>query len=452
VRGAWAALTSPWATIALLALLALFTILGGLIPQNEVAGATVSPEQAAWLARLNARAPALAASVESTGLLGLFSTLAFRLLLALAAGWAVVQGAAMLDARATRAPKHTAEWTGIYHGGGNEAWQSLGAALTLNGLQRSRPSCVGPVMVARVRRRGLARSLPLLCYGAVLALIVAAAVAARWGWQSPTTTLLLGEEQQLDDGRDIGMRLDEVRLIPEREASELRVESAVTLRSARTGAEVVTLGAGRNARHGGLTFYQVGDGPSILLRAMDAQDEQLDISNMVASEKTGRALRLAFEGSQQEYQLLIREAGVVLQLVHYAEQGEPERALQVQASRWADGSVLAERVFDADGELLVADLPDVGALRVQVSFERYVTVCAELEPEVPLAAAGALLGLLGLTGVLLWSPRSAWITLREEAGACRCRIDVAAADGLCEWRARLLSALEREGWRSDGAE
>ncbi|NLG26966.1 MAG: hypothetical protein GX557_03595 [Chloroflexi bacterium] len=452
MRDAWALLTSPRTTIALLALLALFTIPGGLIPQSEVSGSTVSPEQAAWLAHLHSRAPSLAAAVASAGLLGLFSTPAFRLLLALAAGSAVVQGAAMLDARASRAPKHAAEWMGTFRGEETEAWQSLKAALVLNDLQRPRPSRVGPVMVAGVRRRGFARCLPVLCYAAVLALILAAAVAARWGWQSPTTTLLLGEERQLDDSRDIAVQLDEVRLIPEREASELRVESVVSLRTARADAESVTLGAGRSARHGGLTFYQVDDGPSILLRAIHAQGDQLDISNMVASEMTGRALRLAFEGRQQEYQLLIREAGVVLQLVHYAEQGEPGHALQVRASRWADGSVLAERVLDADGELLVADLPGVGTVRVLVSFERYITVRAESEPEVPLAAAGALLGLLGLTGALLWPPRSAWITLREEAGVCRCRIDVAAADGPCEWRARLMSALEREGWRTDGAE
>jgi len=325
-----------------------------------------------------------------------------------------------------------------------EAWKRIGAAFLSASLQQPSPVRVGERQVAACRRAGIAGWLPGCVYVGWLCILLASLVGWRLGWRGTDVTLLLGETQPLDGRTALAARLDEVILTSEAHDEGTRVDSRLSLLEKGVSVKSVALAPGVHARYGGVALYQVDNGPAARVVVRDAQGRELDISDMADAGTLRAEARLAFVGSQQERLVIVPAADLLVRLVHYTSlpsRGLAGRVLYVQLMRWSDGQALAEQFLDRDATLSVTNAQG-DQVSVEVAFEAYVVVRAEREPELPLAAAGGLLALLGMAGMLFWPPRWAWVQVEERGKDCVCRVDVAARDARADWMRQLEGALE----------
>ena len=210
----WALLTSPRTLLATLGVLLVLACVGGLVPQADATTDAGLVAQAAWLAQLESRSTVLYDVVQAIGLLHLFRSAAFRVLLAWVAALCLANLGAIGAHGGWTAPGRSVSWTARLGGDIGLAWERVAAALRLAQLQLARPASVGRYQVAVSRRAGARGLLPGLVYVGVLCLLLAGVVRWRWGWRGADVTLLLGDTQRLDARTSLAARLDEVKLTP----------------------------------------------------------------------------------------------------------------------------------------------------------------------------------------------------------------------------------------------
>ena len=73
---------------------------------------------------------------------------------------------------------------------------------------------------------------------------------------------------------------------------------------------------------------------------------------------------------------------------------------------------------------------------VRVAPEYYVTLVAEREPELPFAALGGVLVILGLFGLVVWPPRENWVSISRLPDGSQCRFFASAGDAETQWFTR----------------
>ena len=442
-NAAWRLAISPRTALATLALLLVATVLGGLLPQASPALERGSSQYDAWLGEARSRYGASVDVLESLGLLGVFSSRLFRLLLALASGVSLLR-MLHLWVPSWVSPRHfpVGRHSLSLRCGSEEAWQRVIRALAVAGQRLARYAEARGVTYAVARRKGPERWVPGLFYLGLLPLLLASVVEHQWGWAGTPVELALGETQSLGRSTGLAVHLDQIAFLPRDDGTMQRFDSLVLLlRGARVEKRLV-VGPGKPAAYRGLRLYQLGFGPSVQVGAYAAEGNALQIKDMLGDPTPQRALRLRFSGQQQERLLAIPEADLVLRLLHYPSlqtQGIQGRALHVQIHRASDGLLLAEEYLADSGQV------EAGDTSVHVIFEYCVTLRAKREPGLFLAAAGGLLMLVGMVGFVVCPPRQLWLSVRSRRRGSVCELEVAESDLQAQWFLRLVSEIAEVG-------
>jgi len=442
-NAAWRLAISPRTALATLALLLVATVLGGLLPQASPGLERGSFQYHAWLGEARSQYGASVDVLESLGLLDVFSSRLFRLLLALASGVALLR-MLQLWVPSWVSPCHfpVGRRTLSLRCDSEETWQRVARALAAIGQRLARHAEARGVKYAVARRKWPQRSVPGLFYIGLLALLLALVVEQRWGWMGPPVELALGETQSLGRSTGLAVGLDQMAFLPRDDGTMQRFDSLVgLLRGARMEKRIV-LGLGKPAAYRGLRLYQLGFGPSVQVGAHTAEGNALQVKDMLGDPTPQRALRLRFSGQQQERLLAIPEAALVVRLLHYPSlqaQGIQGRALHVQIHRASDGLLLAEEYLADSGQV------GAGDTTVRVVFEYCVTLRAKREPGLPLAAVGGLLMLVGMVGFVVCPPREVWLSIRSRRRGSVCELEVAESDIQTQWFLRLVSEIGKVG-------
>ena len=436
---AWRAITSSHVSIALLAALLIVTLLGGLLPQTAPGVQPGSPRYQEWRGQVRSPWGTVADALEALGLLGVFQSRPFYLLMAIVAVVAVLRLASLWIPPWVPAPPRrasTRDFTLSRDKAG--AWEEITLALRGMGLGVVRQISHGGAEHAAARRVGVARSMPGLLYLGVLALLLASAIEWRFGWAGPRLELALGETRPLGGETGLAARLEQIDLLPLADGTLQRFDSHVSLIRGATVEKTVTLGLDRRAAYHGLSLYQLGFGPAVRVSAQKASGQPLRMQRTVGDTSVQRILRLRFSGRQQEQLVTIPEADLVVRLVYYPAlpiRGFSTRALHIQLLRGSTGQVQAEQFLAENGQVMSDDV------RVDIAFEYSVTLRPEREPGLPLAAFGGALIMLGLVGYLIWPTREAWLIVRQENQSCTCQIIVSRGNAGASWFIALVSNL-----------
>ena len=439
---AWRAITSSYVHIALLAALLIVALLGGLLPQASSGLAVGSLRYQEWRGQLRPPWDASVDTLEALGLLRVFQSRPFYLLMALVA---VVSGLRLaslwIPSWVSAPPPGASARDFVLPGDEAGAWEVLTRALRAVGLDVVRQVRHETTRYAAARRGGMARWGAGLLYLGVLALFLGAALEGRFGWVGPRLDLTLGETRPLGGESGLAVRLEQVALLPLAEGAWRRFDSYLSLlRGANVEGRLV-LSLNRRATYRGLALYQLGFGPAVRLSAQQDAGQPLKIQPTVGETSAQRVLRLRFSGRQQEQALALPEADRVVRLVYYPSlpaRGLSTRTLHVQILRGSSGELEAEQFLTENGQVKAGDV------QVNIAFEYSVALRAEREPGLPLAALGGALIWLGLLGHLLWPGREVWAIIRPEAQGFACRLIVSRNDASAPWFAALAAKLSGE--------
>ena len=435
----WRLAVSPRTALVTLALLLVATVLGGLLPQASPALERGSSQYDAWLGQARSRYGSSVDVLESLGLLRVFSSRLFRLLLALASGVSLLR---MLQlwvppwVSPCRFP--VARHTLSLRCDSEEAWQRVMRAVAMTGQRLARHSEAHGVKYAVARRKGPQAWVPGLFYLGLLPLLLASVVEHRWGWAGPPVELALGETQSLGRSTGLVVSLDQIAFHARDDGTMQRFDSLLGLLRGALVEKRVAVGLGKPAAYRGVRLYQFGFGPSVQVMAHAAEGDALQVKDMLGDPRPQHALRLRFSGQQQERLLSIPEADLVVRLLHYPSlqtRGIQGRALHVQIHRASDGLLLAEEYLDGSGQV------GAGDATVSVVFEYYVTLRAKREPGLSLAVAGGLLMLVGMVGFVVCPPRDVWLSVRSRRRGSVCDLEVAERDVQAQWFLRLVSQV-----------
>ncbi|NLG51125.1 MAG: cytochrome c biogenesis protein ResB [Chloroflexi bacterium] len=430
VAGGWHLLTSPRLMLVWLGILLIVLLLGGILPQVPPGVVPGTPQYAQWLSQTSARWGGAVEPLRVLGLLDIFGSRVFYVLLAITGVLAGLRLLALWVPSWWHPPlSRTHSFQITLPQETQQASRSLERALAIAG-QRLQPWLEKDgLRYTLARRTGAARWLPGLFYLGLLLVLLSALVGWQFGWRGETMELALGETRPL--GLDeLAVRLDEIAVLPNEDGTMRRLDSFIALLD---GPETVTqmiTGLGRRATYGNLALYQVGYGPAARVSARGEQGQPLNVHQMVGDKAPRHQARLRFSEQSQEQLLAVPEARLALRLVHYpslAAQDIAGRVLHVQVYEEATGKLLAEQ-FLTQGDQLT-----VGGATIDLALEYYVVVRPEKEPELPLAFAGGLLALVGLCATLVWPPRETWITVLDQDDASVCRLDVPARDAEADW-------------------
>lgn len=428
--------------MVVLALLLVAALVGGLLPQMEADAVAGSPAQARWLDAAHMRWGAWADRFAAWGLAKLYAGRAFHALLTLAAALAALWALRLWAHQWAALPRRAAARSFTWPGDIEDAWRKLGAALLGAGLSITYWIDRDSVRYALAERRGWGRWLPGLFSVGVILLLAAAPLSERLSWVGPNLDLVVGESQPLDHDSGVTVRLEQIELYPRADGSLQRFNSQLSLSQQSQAAKTVMISPGRRASYDGLSLYQVGYGPAARISARDAQDRPLDLYDLTASASPGRLLRVRFGEQQQERLLRLGDRDLIIRLVHYSAlpaQGIAGRALHAQLLRGRDGQLIAEQFLASDGAVVVA------GVRVDISFEYFVTVRAEREPELPVAGLGAVLIIIGATALAVWPPRTAWIVLCQGVNGVSGQIGIARCETDAVWLRRIIGRGGADG-------
>lgn len=437
VAGGWYLLTSPRLMLVWLGIFLLVLLFGGIFPQVPAGVVPGSPRYAQWLSQTQARWGGVVEPLRVLGLLNIFGSRVFHILLAITAVLAGLRLLALWMPSWRHPPLgRTDAYQFTLLQEAPQASHTIERACAAAG-QRLQPWLEkGDLRYTVARRAGVVRWLPGLFYLGLLLLLSSALVGWRFGWHGEDLELVLGETRPLGIG-DLAVRLDELAVLPNEDDTMQRLDSLMALLD---GPETVTqmiTGLGRRATHGNLSLYQVGYGPAARVSARGAQGQVLSVRRMLGDKSPQRQVRLRFAEQNQEQLLAVPEARLAIRLVHYpslAAQDIAGRVLHVQVYEEASGKLLAEQFLSQEGQLLV------NGVTITLAPEYYVVVRPEKEPELPLAFAGGLLALVGLGAAVVWPPRETWITVLGQGAVSFCRLDVSARDAEADWF-RIVQAI-----------
>ncbi|HHX63378.1 MAG TPA: cytochrome c biogenesis protein ResB [Chloroflexi bacterium] len=324
--------------------------------------------------------------------------------------------------------------------------QALGAAhMTIHRLVDTEQGTL-----AAARRTGVARLLPGLFYLGLLVLLGAGVWARHASWSGPQQILLLGEKRTLHDDRDVTIRLDEIELRPERDGHGIAsAVGRVTLSQPDRGDRRLAIGLTRPARADGLDLYMVGIGPAVRIIARNAAGERLYLlppgEPLPEEPPAPKApIRVPLTGSTQEQLLAAPQGGIILRLLYYRPQNTPNASddgILVQVLHGTDGRILDERQLAGNARF------HVEGVTLDITPEYYVALRVEHEPEIPLAALGASLMLIGLGAGIVWPPRAAWLVLHDDGDSTVCRLAVPHHEASAAWARTVKALLDEEAER-----
>jgi len=412
---AWQEVISPRTALVILVLLLTAALLGALVPQVPSGLVLGSRQYDAWLGQACSDYSAMAfaygaavGSFDSLGLTRLFTSRLFRLLLAGAAGISLLRMLHLcIPSWASLPPRQASQQTLSLPWDADETWHRASRALALAGLGTTRRLDSHGVQYALARRIGWRRWLPGLFYLGLLAMLLATVVEGQLGWVGRPVELALGETQPLDRSTGLTVRLEQIAFLPRDDGSMRRFDSLVWLLRGGIVVKRVVVGPGRPATYQGLTLYQLDDGPAVQIGAWNAEGKALQIADMAG--RLAAQPHLRFSGQQQEQLLAIPQADLVVRLLHYPSlpaRGIRGRALHVQVRRGSDGQLLAEEFLSESGSIATDDAT------IQIAFQHYVTLRAEREPGLFLAATGGVLVVAGMIAFLLLPRREVWLSVR----------------------------------------
>jgi len=288
-------------------------------------------------------------------------------------------------------------------------WTDLARMVRVAG--RRLRGCVsdGDRRLAVIEPTGVGPWLACGLYVGVLLLLGAGAVSAKLGWRSAPIALTLGETSEVRPGAGVQIRLDEIRYVPQ-DARRMRTfDTLLTVLEAGEPAEEMVLGLTRGSHRDGLAYYQVGFGPAVRLTVSDASGQPATVQHMPAGDAVLGTVRVRL--GQPEVFIALPDADLMARLVLYEGQEEEPphgRRLQVQVYRAGAPMPLLDQVLEAEARL------ELEGVVLDVAFEYYAVYRAESEPELAMAAIGALLVLIGLTAHMIWPAEAGYAVLTSE--------------------------------------
>lgn len=438
----WRAINSAYMHMALLATLLIFVLLGGLLPQVTPDIAPSSRYYQEWRGQLRAPWGAAADVLERLGLFQIFQSWPFHFTMAIVAIVAILRLLSLWIPPWVPPPPYKVSVRHVilpYDEAGKET--TILIALKSVGLRVVRQLSYAGFKYAAAQRVGLARYAPGLVYLGILTLLLASLIESRFGWAGPRLDLALGETCPLGNESGLAVRLEQIDLLPWPDGTWRRFDSHLSLIQNAGVVRQFVLGLNRRATYQGLSVYQLGFGPAVRVSAQKEPGQSLKIQQMVGKMPAQHALRLRFSGRQQEQSLTIPDADLIVRLVYYPSfppASSSERMLHVQLLRGSTGEIEAEQFLAENGQMRAGDV------KVNIAFEYSVTLRAEREPGLPLAAFGGGLVLLGLVGHFLWPPRELWIIIYPEAQRCVGQLIVSQHEANSPWFRTLTAHLAGE--------
>ncbi|MDH7486520.1 MAG: cytochrome c biogenesis protein ResB [Anaerolineae bacterium] len=430
----WHLASGPTARLVLLAGLALSLLGGSLWPQLPPAEAADPTLASRWLNTTAARYGVWGTALRTVGLFDIAHALWFRLLLALLAFHLLLRAAeaaqAVAMALSGRRPPlpSTAlpqEVTASLPPPLAEAAQTMRARLAASGLCmiRDEETATGVRLYAERGRPGLFA--PLLANVGALLLLLGLFVNDAWGWQRANLLLAPGQETAL--GHDTGLSL---RL--ETTAGD---DGQLLFRHERGESVARPLAFARPARYGGLSVYQTGDGPALVVRGQDEAGHPLALQPLSSAQTEADMVSLVFEQPQAERHLTAPEANLALRVVAQPTRtpADPPSWL-VEAYRGGSVQPILETAIGAESTLTVGDV------RFELRPARYRLLQVVHAPGLALLLAGGLLLLLSTVLPLFWPAEQVWTELVPERRAISVRL-AGQSQGLSVTMAERLALL-----------
>lgn len=444
----WRGFTSPYMLLAVALAIFAFAVLSGLwfhSPAGE-SGAEIAAgarpgsvlARTSWLANLYASWNPSMASDSWPGKVALA-------IVALVALWQMLN--LWFPSWATP-PGHrtSAHWL-TFSCSGAEAWRRLEQAFALVGRKlvyvrgadavrgaepgggtesEGRPRAI----LAVAERTGLPRWMAGLYYLGLLLLVVAVVIGQRWSWTSPRLDLALGETRPLEQGDSLALRLERIEIFPGSGEDDPEIRSSFSVLQGASVEDEIVLRQGRPKEYRGLRIYQVGLGPAARVAARNAAGEAVTIQSLVGNTALQRSIRVRLSGQQQEHQLALPDADMVLRMVQYSslpQLGYAGNVLHAQLLRGADGQLLEEQFLTSNGAI------SSSGISVDIALEYFISVRAQREPELPLLALAGALVAGGVVGLALWPPQRAWLMVEEVPPGSACQMVIDRRDAESAW-------------------
>jgi hypothetical protein len=330
---------------------------------------------------------------------------------------------------APRHPRHVGAFV-LAAEDASAALAQVEAALRGMGLVARQRAARDGVQALSARRRGLAAYTPALASLGLMLAVAAGCVQSAVGWGSDPIALL--PEQRVSLGAHTAL-LAQLEGAPSAWDASTGSGGATSVLSLWEGDRPV--GAARLGRwhpwfRDGLLIRQVGQGPALHLSVRDASGAAPALLWLTERQSAEPLAYLQFSAEQQEQQVALPSANLVLRLVYYpqgANDAAPTPHFRAEALSGRDGRVLGELVFSSEADWQVT------GLRVVMAPARYIVLQVTRPAGLPLAAVGLALGLMGLAASRIWPAQRLWLAMVGQDGRWRGQVassSAALAEGM----------------------
>jgi len=363
----WRAIASLWGGIALLVLSAL-----ALLPSVLFGPRAIGSLLFGW---------ALSDMGRLDELFGTFYRSVFwRGLLALAAAGLILRIAAKLSPRSLAFGGHVLRRFALR---GHEDVAKAEHALREAGYQLEPMQDDGHYIYQLACMPWSSRLLSALSELGLLLILIAAAIQAQWGWQSPNLVLLPQEPVVIDEQQGVSV------IIADQDDGRAK-QARLMLTKGDTVIKTTRIGPGRPIHYDGLWLHQIGEGAAVRVAVYREDYGHLVLYPMVGGQAKS-LLRMAFTQDQSEHLVGVPEAGLVLRLSGYNSDVCPSKACTgVEIYRSKDGVLLDEELVSTQGRI------SVGEVEIRIINERYIMARAVREPSLPIALLGGACAICGV--------------------------------------------------------
>lgn len=395
----WLAATSDRLLVALLALLALTTVTGLLLPQKP---ASLAPSTTArWLAETASRYGGMGSLLQELGLFdlwrspwlwGLLGSLAFVLLLRLAnaandsAGRLPQPDTSLAAAAARRWPLKT---TLKIKGSLDPTLHELEDDLRNEGWRVAANVAGADAYLAAERNAWGILAAPLIYAGLV------AGLAALWlwqvfGWQEAGLVLLPDRPVALQHAPGANLTLVDSESGP----------AALVIQAGAALSTTHAFSAGGAVQQGLLRVQRTGEGQALTVRAAALDGAPLQMRSLESQEPVESSLTLVFDQPRAEQTFLLPARQLAFSVVAFPslpERGFSGPAYLVQALQVGRREPLLNEFVAGDADLTV------GEDEIRLQGGQFVTVRASYNPGAPLLILGGLAIAAGLL-LAVWRP------------------------------------------------
>lgn len=447
----WRVFAAPEALLLMLGLAAMALMLATLIPQIPPQ-AMDDPE--AWLAVQSGFLARNSDLVRTLGLVDVFHSFWFRLLLAVtgltlfvwlveSAGLAWSATARLVGGRGHWSPSAFAHW-------GKDALQHYASSArsvpeTLiqarESLSEQGYKCYdvlelpAPNMVAS--RRALCLWAEPMVYGGILTALFGMIIAGSWGWGTQDRQLAPGESLAVGHDTRYRIRLDAFDLRQDQDGQLLDCRSEITW--LEDGVEVgrAEAGIGRPAAFRGIVARQVGYVPVVSMRGLDSTGRPLalKVGGEELSIKENVEITFPTPTAQQLIVIAGHELYLALSLESLSTQSTPALHLAVLGDDATEPQSLA--VLRRSGTV------EVEGLQLELDVDYRPLLRVDYRPGMGLVLAGLAVAVIGLAAGWLLSPRLLWIALgTDKQGRTLVQVLTLPAARGGRWPERLTSRLQ----------